>query len=41
MPRAISASMTKNTSRGNKTRINITRTRTGSRKPTIKVTKKK
>ena len=41
MPRAVSASMIKNTSKGNKGRIAITKVRTGSSKPTIKVTKKK
>lgn len=41
MPRAISASMTKNTSKGNKTRISITPKRTTARRPIIKVTKKK
>ena len=39
--RQVKASMTKNTSRGNKTRISITPKRTTTRKPTIKVTKKK
>lgn len=41
MPRAISASMTKNTSRGNKKRISMTRVRTGSKKARIKISKKK
>ena len=41
MPRAISASMTKNTNKGNKRQISISRVRTGTRKPTIRITKKK
>lgn len=40
MPRVVHASMTKNTNRGNKKRINVSRVTAGRRKPVIKVSKK-